>query len=249
MFGSRSEYDHGVNTFSPEGRLLQVEYAIEAIKLGSSAVGIKTKEGVILAVERRISSPLMEPKSIEKICEIDDHIGCAVSGLVTDARTLVDHARVEAQNHKFVYNEPMRVRTLTQSSSDLALAFGESDSDSHGHSKKKRMSRPFGVALLIGGVDETGPCLFHSDPSGTMIQYEAKGIGAADEGIQSILHEQYKPDMSLEEAEALALSCLKQVMEEKINNINVELCVIPTATKRFVSRDSDYVEKIIKRLP
>jgi len=248
MFGSRSEYDHGVNTFSPEGRLLQVEYAIEAIKLGSSAVGIRTKEGVILAVERRISSPLMEPKSIEKICEVDDHIGCAVSGLVTDARTLVDYGRVEAQNHKFVYNEPIRIRTLTQSSSDLALSFGETEGDQSAK-KKKTMARPFGVALLIGGVDDTGPCLYHTDPSGTMIQYEAKGIGAADEGIQSILHEQYKSDLTLEEAETLALSCLKQVMEEKINKINVELAVIPIATKRFLSRNADYVEKILKKLP
>jgi len=247
MFGSRSEYDHGVNTFSPEGRLLQVEYAIEAIKLGSSAVGIKCKEGVILAVERRLGSSLMEPKSIEKISEIDDHIGCAVSGLVTDARTLVDYARVEAQQHKFVYNEAIRVRTLTQTSSDLALSFGETEGDKD--AKKKRMARPFGVALLIGGVDETGPCLYHTDPSGTMIQYEAKGMGAADEGIQSILHEQYKADLTLVECEALALNCLKQVMEEKINKINVELCVIPVETKRFTPRDPEYVDKILKKLP
>jgi 20S proteasome subunit alpha 5 len=248
MFGSRSEYDHGVNTFSPEGRLLQVEYAIEAIKLGSSAVGLKTKEGVVLAVERRLGSSLLEPKSIEKICEIDEHIGCAVSGLVTDARTLVDYARVEAQNHWFVYNEQIRVRTLTQTSSDLALSFGETEGDKDSK-KQKTMARPFGVALLIGGVDDTGPCLYHTDPSGTMIQYEAKGIGAADEGIQSILHEQYKNDLTLEEAETLALSCLKQVMEEKINKTNIELAVIPTSTRKFTSRPVDYVEKILKKLP
>lgn len=89
MFLTRSEYDRGVNTFSPEGRLFQVEYAIEAIKLGSTAVGIHTKEGVILAVEKRITSPLLEPSSVEKLLEIDEHIGCAVSGLTADARTLV----------------------------------------------------------------------------------------------------------------------------------------------------------------
>lgn len=89
MFLTRSEYDRGVNTFSPEGRLFQVEYAIEAIKLGSTAVGIHTKEGVILAVEKRITSPLLEPSSVEKLLEIDEHIGCAMSGLTADARTLV----------------------------------------------------------------------------------------------------------------------------------------------------------------
>uniref|UniRef100_A0A061QUN9 Proteasome subunit alpha type n=1 Tax=Tetraselmis sp. GSL018 TaxID=582737 RepID=A0A061QUN9_9CHLO len=97
MFLTRSEYDRGVNTFSPEGRLFQVEYAIEAIKLGSTAIGVWTKEGVVLAVEKRITSPLLEPKSIEKVMEIDSHIGCAMSGLTADARTLIEHARVQTQ--------------------------------------------------------------------------------------------------------------------------------------------------------
>lgn len=105
MFGSKSDYDRGVNTFSPEGRLLQVEYALEAIKLGTSAVGLKVKEGVVLAVERRVFSNLMSTRQSEKLQEIDTHVGCAASGLLTDARVLLDHARVEAQNHYFVYNE------------------------------------------------------------------------------------------------------------------------------------------------
>lgn len=114
MYLTRSEYDRGVNTFSPEGRLFQVEYAIEAIKLGSTAVGLQTKSGSILAVEKRLTSPLLEPSSVEKIAEIDVHIGAAMSGLVADARTLVDHARVEAQNHRFTYDEAIGVEALTQ---------------------------------------------------------------------------------------------------------------------------------------
>ncbi|XP_068946545.1 proteasome subunit alpha type-5 isoform X3 [Petaurus breviceps papuanus] len=158
MFLTRSEYDRGVNTFSPEGRLFQVEYAIEAIKLGSTAIGIQTSEGVCLAVEKRITSPLMEPSSIEKIVEIDAHIGCAMSGLIADAKTLIDKARVETQNHWFTYNETMTVESVTQAVSNLALQFGEEDAD------PGAMSRPFGVALLFGGVDEKGPQLFHMDP-------------------------------------------------------------------------------------
>ncbi|KAK2526582.1 Psma5 [Columba guinea] len=129
MFLTRSEYDRGVNTFSPEGRLFQVEYAIEAIKLGSTAIGIQTSEGVCLAVEKRITSPLMEPSSIEKIVEIDSHIGCAMSGLIADAKTLIDKARVETQNHWFTYNETMTVESVTQAVSNLALQFGEEDAD------------------------------------------------------------------------------------------------------------------------
>lgn len=178
MYLTRSEYDRGVNTFSPEGRLFQVsrlenvvvfacigyaflfvlffvripipmcedlswphpcrrfqilqqnvtkqrqvEYAIEAIKLGSTAVGIQTQEGCVLAVEKRLTSPLLDPASVEKIAEIDAHIGAAMSGLVADAKTLVDHARVEAQNHSFTYDEPIGVEPLTQGAF-LILAAG-----------------------------------------------------------------------------------------------------------------------------
>merc|ERR1712115_121406 len=111
MFLTRTEYDRGVNTFSPEGRLFQVEYAIEAIKLGSTAIGIQTSEGVILAVEKRLTSPLLEPSSVEKIMEIDAHIGAAMSGLTGDAKTLIDYARVEAQNHTFTFDEPSSTLT------------------------------------------------------------------------------------------------------------------------------------------
>merc|ERR1712020_709737 len=103
MFLTRSEYDRSVNTFSPEGRLFQVEYAIEAIKLGSTAIGIKTSEGCVLAVEKRITSSLMEPTTIEKIVELDNHLACAFSGLTADSKILIDRARVEAQNHLFTH--------------------------------------------------------------------------------------------------------------------------------------------------
>ena len=250
MFLTRSEYDRGVNTFSPEGRLFQVEYAMEAIKLGSTAVGVKTKEGVVLAVEKRVTSPLLDPSSIEKIMEIDSHIGAAMSGLTADARTLIAHGRSETQQHRFNYNEAMGVEACTQSLCDLALRFGEGGEDS--------MSRPFGVALLLAGNDKKkGPCLYHTDPSGTYTEYNAKAIGSASEGAQvrrtrlrfaegsarhptrgararggadatdarsshgprcaqAALKEKYSADMSLADAETLALSVLRQVMEEKV---------------------------------
>uniref|UniRef100_A0A7S3GLX5 Proteasome subunit alpha type n=2 Tax=Palpitomonas bilix TaxID=652834 RepID=A0A7S3GLX5_9EUKA len=188
MFLTRSEYDRGVNTFSPEGRLFQVEYAIEAIKLGSTAIGIKTKEGVVLAVEKRINSPLLEPTSVEKIVELDAHVGCAMSGLTADARTLVEHGRVEAQNHWFTYDERIGGEALTQALCDLALNFGEDvDDDDSG----EIMSRPFGVALLVAGLDENGPFLYHTDPSGTYVGYEAKAIGSGSEGAQNSLQAKY----------------------------------------------------------
>lgn len=219
MFLTRSEYDRGVNTFSPEGRLFQVEYAIEAIKIGTTAIGVCTEEGVVIAVEKRLLSPLQEPSSVEKIYEVDSHIGVAMSGLSADARTLVDHARSESQYHRFTFNEPMPVEALTQAVCDLALQFGESG-------EEKAMSRPFGVALLIAGWDDKGPCLFHCDPSGTYTRFDAKAIGAGSEGAQTALQEQFHKKLTLEEAETMAVSILKQVMEEKLDANNVEVASV-----------------------
>lgn len=244
-FLGRSEYDRGVNTFSPEGRLFQVEYAIEAIKLGSTAIGIRTKEGVVLAVEKRLTSPLICPESIEKILEIDVHMGCAMSGLTADARTLVDHARVEAQAHWFTYNELMPVESCVNAVADLALDFSDSDKN-----KKKVMSRPFGVALLVGGWDDVdGPVLFNTDPSGTFTKYMAASIGSAQEGATSMLQEQYNQDMTLKEAQTLALTVLRQVMEEKLGKENIEVAMISAETKRFHSLSLQELEDVISRLP
>ncbi|BDA41266.1 Proteasome subunit alpha type-5 [Coccomyxa sp. Obi] len=240
MFLTRSEYDRGVNTFSPEGRLFQVEYAIEAIKLGTTAIGVRSKDGVVLVVEKRVTSPLLEPSSIEKIAEVDTHIGVAMSGLTADARTLIEHARVETQQHRFTYNEPMPVESCVQALSDLALRFGEDDDGDGG------MSRPFGVALLVAGWQEgEGPVLYHTDPSGMFVQYDAKAIGSGSEGAQTTLQEEYKAELSLKEAEVLALSTLKQVMEEKVTATNVDIaCVAPT----YHLYTKEEIEEVVSRL-
>lgn len=222
MFLAKSEYDRGVNTFSPEGRLYQVEYAIEAIKLGSTGIGIQLEDGVVLAVEKRVTSKLLEASSIEKIQEVDSHIGCCMSGLTADARTLIDHARVEAQNHRFNYDEPISVESCTLSVCELALQFGEDRRDRN----KNAMSRPFGVALLIAGIDEKGPQLFHADPSGTFVRWKAKAIGAGTEGAQSVLQDKYETLETLDEAKLLCMKILKQVIEEEVTSNNVEVAVL-----------------------
>ena len=238
MFMTRSEYDRGVTTFSPEGRLFQVEYAIEAIKLGSTAIAILTQEGIVLAVERRTQSPLMIPSSMDKIMEIDSHVACAVSGLTADAQSMVEHGRVQAQNHFFTYNESMPVRSLTQSLCALSANFGTDDEDS--------MSRPFGVALLVAGHDvDNGYQLYHTDPSGTWTAYKAKAIGSGSEGAQTTLQEEYKDDMTLKEAENLALSTLKAVMEEKVNAANVDMASV---APKYEIYSKDRIKEVIERL-
>ena len=140
------------------------------VQFGSTAIGVKTNEGVILGVEKKLqSATLMVPQGrSEKLVEMDRHCACAMSGIVGDARILIDHGRVEAQNHTFNFNEPMGVEAITQSISDLAINFGEG----YEGSKRKPMARPYGVALLIGGVDEDkGPQLYCTDPSGTYTEW------------------------------------------------------------------------------
>ncbi|PWN52057.1 putative PUP2-20S proteasome subunit [Violaceomyces palustris] len=250
MFLTRSEYDRGVNTFSPEGRLFQVEYALEAIKLGSTTVGISTKEGVVLGVEKRVQSSLLESSSIEKIMEIDRHLGAAMSGLTADARTMIEHARVTSQNHAFTYDEEIKVESATQAVCDLALRFGESTEDD-----EAMMSRPFGVALLIAGIDEKGPQLYHADPSGTFVRYDAKAIGSGSEGAQGELQDKYRKDMSLKEASILTLRVLKQVMEEKLDENNVQLAtVVPRVAKdgrpsgQFAIMPVEELKKVIEEM-
>ncbi|XP_068147826.1 proteasome subunit alpha type-5 [Drosophila tropicalis] len=244
MFLTRSEYDRGVNTFSPEGRLFQVEYAIEAIKLGSTAIGISTAEGVVLAVEKRITSSLMVPSTVEKIVEVDKHIGCATSGLMADARTLIERARVECQNHWFVYNERMSIESCAQAVSTLAIQFGDS---SDGDGGAAAMSRPFGVAILFAGVENGKPQLWHMDPSGTYVRHSAKAIGSGCEGAQQNLKDKYTPEISLSDAIDLALDTLKQVMEEKLNSTSVEVMTM-TPQKEFYMFTKEEVEEHINKL-
>merc|ERR1711909_94268 len=193
------------------------------------------------AVEKRITSPLMEPTSIEKIVEIDTHIACAFSGLTADSKTLIDRARVESQNHWFTWDEKMQVESVAQAVSNLAIAFGDSDGDDIG-----MMSRPFGVAILYAGIDENGPQLFHMDPSGTYLQFDAKAIGSGSEGAQQSLQEAYHKSITLKEATKTAFAILKQVMEEKLNETNVEAARVTKEGFQLIKGDE--LEAIIKEL-
>jgi 20S proteasome subunit alpha 5 len=167
-----------------------------------------------------------------------------MSGIVGDARILIDHARVEAQNHRFNYNEPMSIEQITEAISDLAINFGEG----YEGQKRKPMARPYGVALLVAGVDERGPQLYQTDPSGTFLQWQARAIGSGGDTAMTYIKESYHSNMTLAEAEKLILQTLKSVMEEKIAKDNIELSVVRTDTKTLETRSQDYVDTIIKTL-
>jgi 20S proteasome subunit alpha 5 len=157
--------------------------------------------------------------SLRKIEKLDNHIWCATSGVVPDARTLIDHARVETQSHWFNYNEEITVNVCATAVGKLMGHFGTG-----------KMSRPYGVGMLIAGYDtEKGPQLYYVDPSGTKTQFKAKAIGSGQESAQNALKDEYSEDMTLQQAKDKALEILAQVISERITEFNVEVQLIPVA--------------------
>ena len=227
-------YDRGITVFSPDGRLFQVEYAREAVKKGTTTIGLKFKEGVILIVDKRVSSRLVEPKSIEKIYDIDEHIGCATSGLVADARILVDQARKDAQIHKITYGENISIEGLVKKICDFKQNYTQYGG-----------VRPFGTALLMAGVDDLGIHLFETDPSGALIAYKAGCIGSGRPAVMELFEKEFQDGMSYEDAMALGLKGLAAATEEKLVATGIEIGVIDK-TRRFKRLEEKAIEKFIK---
>jgi proteasome alpha subunit len=226
-------YDRAITVFSPDGRLFQVEYAREAVKRGTTSVGVKSKGGIVLAVDKRVSSRLVEADSVEKIYQIDDHICAATCGLVADARVLIDRARVEAQMNKVTYNEPIDVKILVKKICDFKQLYTQ-----HGG------VRPFGVALLLAGITDM-PRLFETDPSGALVEYKATAIGTGRNTVMEIFEEKYKENITMSEAIDLALEALQRASEENISETTVEIAVVDSETKTFKKFSPEEVKKHI----
>ena len=197
-------YDSRTTIFSPEGRLYQVEYAMEAIGNAGAAIGVLAKDGVVLAGEKRVTSKLLQTsKSTEKMYKIDDHVACAVAGIMADANILINTARVQAQRYAYAYQEPMPVEQLVQSLCDTKQGYTQFGG-----------LRPFGVSFLFAGWDKNfGFQLCMSDPSGNYGGWKAAAIGANNQAAQSMLKQEYKDDMTREEAVQLALKVLSKTMD------------------------------------
>merc|ERR1712196_342721 len=197
-------YDSWTTIFSPEGRLYQVEYAMEAIGHAGAAIGIQAVDGVVLAAEKKTTSKLLESdKTSEKMYMVDEHIACAVAGIRADANILINNARLSAQRHLFKYDEPMPVEQLIQSICDLKQGYTQFGG-----------MRPFGVSFLFAGYDKHfGYQLYQSDPSGNYGGWKATAIGANHSSAQSILKQEYKEDMDLNAALLLAIKVLSKTMD------------------------------------
>jgi proteasome alpha subunit len=229
-------YDRAITVFSPDGRLYQVEYAREAVKRGTTAVGIKCTDGVVLIVDKRVATRLLEPSSIEKIFKIDEHIGVASSGLVGDARALVDRARVESQINRVSYNEAIDVETLAKKLCD--------------HMQTYTMfggARPYGTALLIAGVSDGTTRLFETDPSGTLLEYKATGIGTGRPAVMKVFEEEYNPDASSRDAILLGLKALHAATEGKFDVNTVEMGIVEQKTRSFRKMTKEEVAGFVEQ--
>lgn len=221
MQANTQAYDQAKTVFSPDGRLFQVEYAREAVKRGTPAIGVKFDQGVCLVVDKRLPSPLIVPMSIEKIFKIDHHVCCATSGLVADARVLVERARTDAQMERVTYGEEVPVAALVKRIGDFKHSYAQAGG-----------VRPFGTALLIGGVDSSGPHLYETDPSGATIGQKAAAVGSGRNAAVEILEDAWEPKMSQSAAMKLALKALAAAKESELHHETIELTV--------VSRDQDF---------
>ena len=221
-------YDRGITIFSPDGRLYQVEYAREAVKRGTASVGVRTADGVVIAADRHARSPLIERDSIEKIHEIDSHVGVASAGHVADARQLIDVARRQAQVNRLRYDEPASVESLTKEITDYIQQYTQTGG-----------ARPFGVALLVAGIEDGQPRLFETDPSGTPYEWQAVAIGGSREDIQSFLEDEYDDEMDLEGGIELALRALASVNEDGLDATGVDIATIDVETEQVEKLSED----------
>jgi proteasome alpha subunit len=229
-------YDRAITVFSPDGRLYQVEYAREAVKRGTTAVGIKCTEGVVLIVDKRVATRLLEPSSIEKIFKVDEHIGVASSGLVGDARALVDRARIECQINRVSYNEAIDVETLAKKLCD--------------HMQTYTMfggARPYGTALLIAGISDGTTRLFETDPSGTLLEYKATGIGTGRPAVMKVFEEEYNPESSCRDAILLGLKALHAATEGKFDVNTVEIGIVEGKTRTFRKMTKEEVTSFVEQ--
>ena len=220
MMASRG-YDMTPTMYSPDGRIYQVEYAIETVKRGTLALGITTKEGVIMAVEEKPRA-LQTSNVTQKIFQVDFHIGVAAAGYIPDARIQVDNARLFSQGNKMTYDEAVEVGTVAKHLADQSHQFTQYSG-----------VRPNGVSLIIAGIDQKGESIYVTDPSGTYIQYAAIAIGAGSDDVNAFLEKNYNSDMSLEDAAALAIAAINLKEEGKEKVENVKMAKVSSEDKTF----------------
>jgi proteasome alpha subunit len=221
-------YDRTATMFSPQGHLLQVEYAEKTVRLGSSSIGMTCSDGVFILADLRTEDKLIISKSANKIYEIDSHIISSVAGIVSDARVLIERAQVLAQQHRVTYDSPIEPELIIKDLSNLKQQFTQYGG-----------ARPFGVSLMVAGINNKKPELYTSDVTGNYLAYYTNAIGENDDKIKEKLRERYKHDLTIKKGIKLALDIVKEIEEKKFNMNRFELCYITNdgELKRFYGNE------------
>jgi proteasome alpha subunit len=237
VFAAPGAYDRAITVFSPDGRLFQVEYALETVNRGATILGIGCSEGVVLGAEEKIETKLQDTNFTWKLYAVDDHLGAAVVGLGSDARILIDQARIYAQSNRLMYDEPIDVEIMTKRVGDVKQLYTQ-------HAGV----RPFGVSIIFGGVDKTGSRVFSTDPSGSYRGYKAVAVGIGRETVEGILKEEYRDDLTLDEVINLAVKCLTRALEARGEPKRIKISVIPSETKKLRALSDKKIENIQRGL-
>ncbi|MEK6901494.1 MAG: archaeal proteasome endopeptidase complex subunit alpha [Nanoarchaeota archaeon] len=229
-------YDRSITMFSPDGRLLQVEYAKKTVRQGSTAIGIACKDGVALLTDKRVTSKWMVPEAIEKMFKIDDHIAATAAGLIADARVLVDRAQLRAQQHSVTYDSKIDTLSIVKEMCDLKQICTQSAG-----------LRPFGVSMIVGGVEEDGEIrLFLTEPYGLYFQYRVVVIGEGEVEVGEVLNKKYRLNMPLDEGIKLGLSALKDFLKEEFNFDRVDAAYVDIKERRFTKLSNEELKKLMK---
>lgn len=227
-------YDRAATMFSPDGHLLQVEYAEKTVRLGSASIGMVCGEGVFIIADKRNFESLIVPESAQKIYEIDSHIISSVAGIMSDARVLIDQAQVIAQQNRVTYDSEVEPELVIKEISNTKQKFTQYGG-----------ARPFGVSLMLAGIGKK-PALYTSDITGNYFSYFANAIGEKDDQIREKLREKYKKDLNLKKGIKLALDILKEVQGDKFGIDRLELAYIPTETRKLKRLEGEKIEEFLK---
>ena len=232
---SQQGYDRAITVFSPDGRLFQVEYAIETVRRGALAVGIKTKDGVVIAVDEK-TKKLQITKTPQKLFQIDYHVGAAAAGYIPDARVQIDNARFFSQSNKLVYDEPVEVETVAKHLADQCQQYTQYGG-----------ARPIGVSLIIGGVDSNGSVLYLTDPSGAYILYNAIAIGGNSDVANDFLEKNYNDNLTFDEAMMLAISTIQNSKEEQEDVKHIKMAQIKSDMKEFEFINDEVIKQLSEK--
>jgi len=232
-----SGYDRAITVFSPEGRILQVEYATEMVNNSPTALGLVTKEGVILAgLEKRLDA-LQDREFSQKLFVLDDHIGCVVAGFSSDARILVENARIEAQMNRLLYDEAIDIEFLIKRLSNIVQQYTQ-------HAGV----RPFGVSMIVGGVDQFAERLYQLDPSGVYGKFFATVVGIGKDEANSFFRENYRRNLTLKEGLALAIEGLVRASKEKLDSERIRLATIPSQNPKLTNISQEEIAQILEKV-